>query len=65
MLFLSVFASCDKSDLMDPETDPVSNVVNEWNMIVVMSDMNLGAELAYAECKNNLKALENLLVKNI
>lgn len=29
MLFLSVFASCDKSDLMDPETDPVSNVVNE------------------------------------
>lgn len=63
MLFLSVFASCDKPDPIDTEIDPFSNGGNERNMIVVMSDMHLGADLAYTECKNNLKALENLLIK--
>ncbi len=32
-------------------------------MIVVLSDMHLGADLAYAECKNNLGPLERLLKK--
>jgi UDP-2,3-diacylglucosamine pyrophosphatase LpxH len=32
-------------------------------MIVVMSDMHLGADLAYAECKNNLGSLEKLIKK--
>jgi UDP-2,3-diacylglucosamine pyrophosphatase LpxH len=30
-------------------------------MIVVLSDLHLGADLNYAECKNNLPALEKLL----
>ena len=61
MLVLSVFASCDKSDPTDTEIDPFSNGGNERNMIVVISDIHLGAELSYAECKSNLPALENLL----
>lgn len=61
MLFLSVFASCDKSDPIDPEINPFSNGENERNMIVVMSDIHLGADLTYAECKNNLPSLEKLL----
>ncbi|MDX9947131.1 MAG: metallophosphoesterase [Bacteroidales bacterium] len=61
ILFLSVFASCDKSDPTDSEINPFSNGGNEKNMIVVMSDMHLGADLAYAECKDNLEALEELI----
>ena len=30
-------------------------------MVVIMSDMHLGADLSYAECKNNLPALEKLI----
>lgn len=61
MLFLSVFASYDKSDPIDPEINPFSNGENERNMIVVMSDIHLGADLTYAECKANLPSLEKLL----
>ena len=56
--FLSVFSSCNKSD---PGINPFSNGGNERNMIVVISDLHLGADLAYAECKNNLGSLEKLL----
>jgi len=61
MWFLSVFASCKKSDPSDPGINPFNNGGNERNMIVVISDLHLGADLAYAECKNNLGALEKLL----
>ncbi len=61
LLVLSVFASCEKSDPKDPEINPFSNGGNERNMIVVISDLHLGADLAYAECKDNLGALEKLL----
>lgn len=61
MLFLSVFASCDKSDPKGNEIDPFSNGGNERNMIVVISDLHLGANLDYAECKANLPSLEKLL----
>ena len=62
-LFLSLFASCDKSDPTDTEIGPFSNGGKERNMIVVMSDMHLGADLVYAECKNNLGSLEKLIKK--
>ncbi len=42
-------------------TDPFINGGDERNMIVVISDIHLGADLAYAECKNNLGALERFL----
>lgn len=63
ILVISVFASCDKSDPTDTEIDPFNNCVNERNMIVVISDLHLGADLAYAECNNNLKYLEKMLYK--
>ncbi|MDD4921227.1 MAG: metallophosphoesterase [Bacteroidales bacterium] len=60
ILFIGTLSSCS-----DPETDPVinpfSNGGNERNMIVVLSDIHLGADLAYAECKINLGPLEKLL----
>lgn len=62
-LCLSLFASCDKSDPANSETGPFDNGGKERNMIVVMSDMHLGADLAYAECKNNLGSLEKMLKK--
>ena len=61
MIFLSVFASCNKSYPTDTETDPFSNGGNERNMIVVISDLHLGADLQYAECKGNLGSLEKFI----
>lgn len=61
LLSLCLVASCDKSDPKDAEINPFSNGGNERNMIVVISDLHLGADLAYAECKNNLPSLEKLL----
>lgn len=61
---LSAITSCSNSvESEDQGIDPFSNGGNERNMIVTISDMHLGADLAYAECKNNLEALENLLLK--
>lgn len=61
LLFLSLFASCEKSDPVSTEIGPFSNGGKERNMIVVLSDMHLGADLAYAECKDNLGSLQKLL----
>jgi UDP-2,3-diacylglucosamine pyrophosphatase LpxH len=61
MLSLSGFASWDKSDPIDPEINPFNSGGNERNMIVIISDLHLGADLNYAECKNNLPSLEKLL----
>ena len=59
MLMLS--ASCSKEN--EKITDPLSNGSNDRSLIVVISDLHLGADLAYAECKENLKPLENFLNK--
>jgi len=65
MLIIGMFASCDNEEATNNTTtiNPFSNGTNERNMIVVISDMHLGANLDYAECKNNLKALEKMLYK--
>ncbi len=63
MLVLNVFASCEKPDPTGAEIDPFSHGGKERNMIVIISDLHLGADLAYAEINNNLKALENFLKK--
>jgi len=44
-------------------TDPFANGGDQRNMIVVMSDFHLGADLAYAEINKNLKPLANFLEK--
>jgi len=61
ILFLSVLSSCKKSDQTDHTISAFSNGGNERNMIVVISDVHLGADLTYAECNKNLGALERLL----
>jgi len=59
MMFFSVFASCEKSG--SSEINPFSNGGNDRNMIVIISDLHLGADLDYAECKKNVASLEKLL----
>ena len=63
MSFLSVFTSCKKSSDSPNVSgiNPFSNGGSERNMIVVFSDMHMGADLAYSECKNNLGPLVKLL----
>ncbi len=63
MLVSSAFFSWDVTGPTDTEIDPFSNGGNERNMIVVISDIHLGADLAYAEINVNLKALEKFLEK--
>ena len=63
MLLLTVFVSCKDDEPINSGIDPFSNGENQRNMIVVISDLHLGADLAYAECKDNLKSLEILLYK--
>lgn len=66
VLFFAIFASCDNSDPVSPDdngTNPFSNGSTERNMIVIISDIHLGADLTYAECNSNREVLENLLEK--
>ncbi|MBI9038746.1 MAG: metallophosphoesterase [Bacteroidales bacterium] len=61
LLLFFVLASCNKSNQTSSAIDPFSNGGSERNMIVIMSDMHMGADLAYSECKANLDPLEKLL----
>lgn len=61
--FLNVFSSCKKTDPIDHTKNAFNNGSNERNMIVVISDIHLGADIAYAECNKNLGALEKLLTQ--
>jgi metallophosphoesterase superfamily enzyme len=61
LMYILVLASCQKSDPSTPIINAFSNGGSERNMIVVLSDLHLGADSSYAECKVNLKALEKLL----
>lgn len=58
----SVISSCTKVDSFDT-INPFSNGGKERNMIVVLSDIHLGADLSYAECSKNLSSLELFLKK--
>lgn len=58
--FLCLFTSFEKTGPLEKE-NPFSNGGNERNMIVIISDIHLGADLDYAECRDNLDALEKLL----
>lgn len=56
-----VLLSYNKFNLVGSGINPFTNGGNERNMIVVMSDIHLGADLAYAECRENLPSLQKLL----
>jgi len=43
--------------------DEFNNGSSQRNLIVIISDLHMGADLAYAENKENLKPLENFLTK--
>ncbi len=60
VLFVAFVSSC-KSDPVDHTIGAFNNGGDERNMIVVMSDLHLGADLSYAECSKNLGSLEKLL----
>lgn len=62
LVSLSLFSSCQKSD-QDTAINPFDDGNNERNKIFVISDIHLGANLAYAETNKNLKPLENFLKK--
>ena len=61
MSFLGVLTLYKKSEPSTPVINPFSNGGNERNMIVIISDLHLGADLTYAECNVNLGPLEKLL----
>jgi UDP-2,3-diacylglucosamine pyrophosphatase LpxH len=46
---------------MFSKVNPFTNGGNERNMIVVLSDLHLGADIAYAECNKNRSSLQKLL----
>lgn len=57
--------SCESTTSPDPETvfEPFNNGGSERNMIVIISDIHLGADLTYAECNDNRPILEDFLNK--
>ncbi|MFZ4592099.1 MAG: metallophosphoesterase [Ignavibacteria bacterium] len=64
MLFLFTLAACNNSDPTGPSNsgiNPFSNGGTERNMIVIISDIHMGADLAYTACKNNRGHLVKLL----
>ena len=63
ILAVTSLALCKKSAPKEPATTPFSNGSKERNLIVVISDMHLGADSSYTECKENLGALEKLLTQ--
>lgn len=60
---IGLLSSCENKEAVETGLNPFSNGGNERNQIVVISDIHLGADLAYAECNANLEALEKLLYK--
>ena len=62
ILITTILLSCEKLHHSDP-LDPFRKFSMERDLIVVISDMHLGADLAYAECKDNLPALEEFLTQ--
>lgn len=56
-----MLSSCKDSKTEGPANGPFNNGSGVRNMIVVISDIHLGADTTYAECKKNLGPLEHLL----
>nr|HPO63778.1 metallophosphoesterase [Candidatus Kapabacteria bacterium] len=64
ILLLCLLVSCSNTNNTSEQTiDPFSNGGSERNMIVVISDIHLGADLSYAECNTNRAVLVKLLEK--
>jgi UDP-2,3-diacylglucosamine pyrophosphatase LpxH len=55
------FTDCNKDNQNDNSNNPFDNGSSERNMIVVISDLHMGADLAYSELNSNLEPLKKLL----
>lgn len=62
-LILFAFCGCKKSQDPDSVIDPFNNGSGKRDLIVVISDIHLGADLSYAECNANIGPLAGLLGK--
>lgn len=61
---VGIATSCEKDDPVtssNTEIDPFNNGTSERNLIVVISDIHLGPNLAFAECNKNLATLEKFV----
>jgi len=61
--FLLLFAICGCKKNQDTVYDPFNTGSGTRNLIVVISDIHLGADLSYAECNANVGPLAGLLEK--
>jgi len=62
VILISLFTSCKKADVTpNPSIEPFTNGSIIRNEIVVVSDMHMGADDAYTECKKNRAPLAKLL----
>ena len=61
--FLSLQTACDDSSSTTntPTNSPLVNGTNERSLVVVISDIHMGADIAYAEINKNLTHLQNFL----
>lgn len=62
-ILAGILSACNTSAPKTTPTDPFSNGGDERNLLVILSDIHLGADLAYAEINKNLPALEKLLLQ--
>ena len=66
VVFLCLIALFIKIKLADPKKstiNPFANDSGKRDLVVIISDLHLGADLAYAEFNKNAKPLENFLEK--
>jgi len=61
VICLSLLTSCDRNNDLESVIDPFTNNSNVRNMIVVMSDFHLGADLTYSEINQNRSSLVKML----
>ena len=61
--FLSLQTACDdsSSSATTPSNSPLVNGTNERTLVVVISDLHMGADIAYSEINKNLVHLKNFL----
>jgi UDP-2,3-diacylglucosamine pyrophosphatase LpxH len=60
---ICLFSCGSQDDEKSNALDPFKSESGKRNKIVIISDLHLGADSAYAECKENLKLLENCIGK--
>jgi UDP-2,3-diacylglucosamine pyrophosphatase LpxH len=66
LVVIGLLSSCSDSETVSPtelELNPFTNGSSERNLVLLISDIHLGADLNYAEINSNLPYLEKFLEK--